>query len=89
MRADLETVTVDVRSLVWAGAVSLGAVVLTFWVRRAAVRWGMLDHPNPPEEINRVVTDALAELLLTSSADADENLQREVWARSRYAASAM
>jgi UDP-N-acetylglucosamine 2-epimerase (non-hydrolysing) len=30
-----------------------------------------------PEEINRVVTDALADLLLTPSPDADENLARE------------
>ena len=30
-----------------------------------------------PEEINRVVTDALADLLLTPSKDADENLIRE------------
>jgi len=30
-----------------------------------------------PEEINRVVTDALADLLLTPSADADKNLLRE------------
>jgi UDP-N-acetylglucosamine 2-epimerase (non-hydrolysing) len=30
-----------------------------------------------PEEINRVVTDALADLLLTPSCDADENLLRE------------
>jgi len=30
-----------------------------------------------PEEINRIVTDSLAELLLTPSADADENLKRE------------
>ncbi len=30
-----------------------------------------------PEEINRIVTDALADLLLTPSADADENLKRE------------
>jgi UDP-N-acetylglucosamine 2-epimerase (non-hydrolysing) len=30
-----------------------------------------------PEEINRIVTDALADLLLTPSADADENLRRE------------
>ncbi len=30
-----------------------------------------------PEEINRVVTDSLAHLLLTPSADADENLLRE------------
>src|SRR5204862_3999901 len=30
-----------------------------------------------PEEINRIVTDALADLLLTPSMDADENLKRE------------
>jgi UDP-N-acetylglucosamine 2-epimerase (non-hydrolysing) len=30
-----------------------------------------------PEEINRIVTDALADLLWTPSADADENLRRE------------
>jgi len=30
-----------------------------------------------PEEVNRLVTDSLADLLLTPSADADENLKRE------------
>ena len=30
-----------------------------------------------PEEVNRIVTDALADLLLTPSADGDENLLRE------------
>src|ERR671933_980093 len=30
-----------------------------------------------PEEINRVLTDQLSELLLTPSADADENLRQE------------
>src|SRR5207249_9774455 len=30
-----------------------------------------------PEEINRLVTDAVAELLFTTSRDADENLKRE------------
>ena len=30
-----------------------------------------------PEEVNRIVTDSLADLLLTPSPDADENLQRE------------
>lgn len=30
-----------------------------------------------PEEINRIMTDAISDLLLTTSEDADENLQRE------------
>src|SRR5258708_34959835 len=30
-----------------------------------------------PEEINRIVTDAIADLLWTPSADADENLRQE------------
>jgi UDP-N-acetylglucosamine 2-epimerase (non-hydrolysing) len=36
-----------------------------------------------PEEINRLVTDALAGLLLTPSSDADENLRREGIAESK------
>jgi len=36
-----------------------------------------------PEEINRVVTDSLADLLLTPSQDADENLRREGTPESR------
>jgi UDP-N-acetylglucosamine 2-epimerase (non-hydrolysing) len=36
-----------------------------------------------PEEVNRVVTDSLAELLLTPSADANANLRREGIAESR------
>ncbi len=36
-----------------------------------------------PEEINRVITDAIADLLLTPSADADANLHREGVAASR------
>lgn len=36
-----------------------------------------------PEEINRLVTDALADLLLTPSEDANENLRREGAAESR------
>lgn len=36
-----------------------------------------------PEEINRVVTDALADLLLTPSTDADKNLEREGISSSR------
>ena len=36
-----------------------------------------------PEEINRIVTDRLSALLLTPSADADENLRREGAAEER------
>lgn len=36
-----------------------------------------------PEEINRIVTDALADLLLTPSQDGDENLLREGVAKSK------
>ena len=36
-----------------------------------------------PEEVNRLVTDTLADLLLTPSADADENLKREGIAESK------
>lgn len=36
-----------------------------------------------PEEVNRCVTDVVSELLLTPSADADENLLREGVARER------
>lgn len=38
-----------------------------------------------PEELNRLVTDALADLLWTPSPDADENLAREGVARERIA----
>jgi UDP-N-acetylglucosamine 2-epimerase (non-hydrolysing) len=36
-----------------------------------------------PEEVNRIVTDSLADLLLTPSADANENLKREGIAESK------
>jgi UDP-N-acetylglucosamine 2-epimerase (non-hydrolysing) len=36
-----------------------------------------------PEEVNRIVTDRLCEILLTPSADADENLRREGTAPER------
>lgn len=38
---------------------------------------------NMPEEINRIVTDQLADLLFTPSADADANLRREGISRDR------
>lgn len=36
-----------------------------------------------PEEINRMVTDRLASVLLTPSRDADENLRRECVPKER------
>lgn len=47
-------------------------------VRVAHVEAGLRSFDRTmPEEINRIVTDALADLLLTPSPDADENLRRE------------
>src|SRR5512144_2524049 len=47
-------------------------------VKVAHVEAGLRSYDRSmPEEINRLVTDALADLLLTPSADADENLKRE------------
>lgn len=47
-------------------------------IRVAHVEAGLRSHDRSmPEEINRIVTDSLADLLLTPSADADANLQRE------------
>jgi UDP-N-acetylglucosamine 2-epimerase (non-hydrolysing) len=53
-------------------------------VRTAHVEAGLRSFDRSmPEEINRLVTDALAELLLTPSPDADANLRREGVAESR------
>ena len=47
-------------------------------VRVAHVEAGLRSHDRTmPEEVNRLVTDALADLLLTPSPDADENLRNE------------
>jgi UDP-N-acetylglucosamine 2-epimerase (non-hydrolysing) len=47
-------------------------------VRVAHVEAGLRSFDRTmPEEVNRLVTDALADLLLTPSIDADENLKRE------------
>ncbi|MFQ3582813.1 MAG: UDP-N-acetylglucosamine 2-epimerase (non-hydrolyzing) [Chloracidobacterium sp.] len=47
-------------------------------LRTAHVEAGLRSHDRTmPEEINRRLVDAVADLLLTPSADADDNLQRE------------
>lgn len=47
-------------------------------IRVAHVEAGLRSYDRGmPEEINRIVTDSLADLLLTPSADANENLKRE------------
>lgn len=53
-------------------------------VRVAHVEAGLRSYDRGmPEEINRIVTDALADLLLTPSEDANENLRREGVAEGR------
>lgn len=47
-------------------------------IKVAHVEAGLRSYDrNMPEEVNRLVTDALADLLLTPSADGDDNLKRE------------
>jgi UDP-N-acetylglucosamine 2-epimerase (non-hydrolysing) len=70
---DLLVVVGDVNSTL---AASLVAAKLRIPV--AHVEAGLRSRDRDmPEEINRVLTDAVAELLLTPSRDADENLRRE------------
>jgi UDP-N-acetylglucosamine 2-epimerase (non-hydrolysing) len=71
-RPDWVVVVGDVNSTL---ACTLTAVKMG--IRVAHVEAGLRSYDRTmPEEINRVVTDALADLLLTPSADADENLAR-------------
>lgn len=47
-------------------------------IKVAHVEAGLRSYDrNMPEEVNRIVTDALADLLMTPSADGDENLKKE------------
>lgn len=71
--ADWVVVVGDVNSTMAAAIVASKQLV-----RVAHVEAGLRSFDRTmPEEINRVVTDALASLLLTPSRDADENLLRE------------
>jgi UDP-N-acetylglucosamine 2-epimerase (non-hydrolysing) len=71
--ADWVVVVGDVNST--AAAALVAAKML---VRVAHVEAGLRSRDRTmPEEINRIVTDALADLLLTPSPDANENLLRE------------
>lgn len=71
--ADWVVVVGDVNSTMAASIVASKLLV-----RVAHVEAGLRSHDRTmPEEINRVVTDALANLLLTPTRDAGENLRRE------------
>jgi UDP-N-acetylglucosamine 2-epimerase (non-hydrolysing) len=72
-RPDLVVVVGDVNA---TAAATLAAVKLG--VKVAHLEAGLRSYDRGmPEEINRVVTDALADLLWTPSPDADENLAKE------------
>jgi UDP-N-acetylglucosamine 2-epimerase (non-hydrolysing) len=72
-RPDLVVVVGDVNSTV---ACTLAAVKLG--VRTAHLEAGLRSFDRSmPEEINRIVTDSIADILWTPSPDADENLLRE------------
>jgi UDP-N-acetylglucosamine 2-epimerase (non-hydrolysing) len=72
-RPDLVVVAGDVNSTLAAAVVAAKAVIPV-----AHVEAGLRSFDRTmPEETNRIVTDRLSDLLLTPSADADENLRRE------------
>lgn len=72
-RPDLTVGVGDVNSTM---AVTLAAVKLGVKVAHLEAGLRSFDR-SMPEEINRIVTDALADMLWTPSPDADENLNRE------------
>ena len=64
--------------------VAAALVCAKLLVRVAHVEAGLRSNDRTmPEEINRIVTDSIADLLLTPSADGDENHRREGVAESR------
>jgi UDP-N-acetylglucosamine 2-epimerase (non-hydrolysing) len=72
-KPDLVSVVGDVNSTV---AAALVCAKLNVPVAHVEAGLRSFDR-SMPEEINRIVTDQLADLLLTPSPDADENLRRE------------
>lgn len=73
IRPDAVVVVGDVNSTL---ACAITAAKL--WVPVAHVEAGLRSFDRRmPEEINRIVTDVLSDILLTTSRDANENLQRE------------
>jgi UDP-N-acetylglucosamine 2-epimerase (non-hydrolysing) len=72
-KPDLVVVVGDVNS-----TMACSIVCAKLPIRVAHVEAGLRSFDRAmPEEINRLVTDALADLLFTTSRDADENLKRE------------
>ncbi len=64
--------------------VACSLVAVKFGIRVAHVEAGLRSFDRTmPEEINRVVTDSISDLLLTPSEDANDNLRREGVAESK------
>ena len=64
--------------------VACSLVCAKLWIPCAHVEAGLRSFDRSmPEEINRLVTDSIADLLLTPSPDGDENLRNEGVAESR------